>query len=251
MSKLHEILAVETSLGETANQVIKNTSKTLGEKRSIFTGMTKKHEIFAEDKQHLVQATENVEIQSTVAEQLDFLGKEVSRYWDVLLQKEEANQRAVADIIVDGKTIASGIPSIVLLGMEKRLTSLLSTYNAIPTLDAAKAWEEDPSAEKAGVYRTKHVSETQQAVNKKEYVTVTEATAHHPAQVAEQTKTEVVGKYIRTDFSSSITSYDKAGKLGRLTSLIRAVKQARMRANATEVKSELQFGNALFDYING
>ena len=48
-----------------------------------------------------------------------------------------------------------------------------------------------------------------------------------------------------------ITSLDKAEKLQRLTGLIRAVKEARQRANATSVNQELKFGKVLLDYING
>ena len=251
MAQLHELLAVETGLAETANRITKEVTKTLSTKQSLFSGMNKQHIIFDDANQHMVQAPENKEIQSTVAEQLDFLAGNLIAYWDVSLQKEEANQRANADIIVDGITIASNIPSIVLLSMEKKLTSILAVYNGIPTLDAATAWEPAPEYAKPNVFRTKFVTERQQSVVTKDYKEVSPATEHHKAQVVQVEKTEVIGKYIITDFSGAIPSSEKADKLARLTKLIAAVKQARQRANNVEVTTDLTIGKALLDYING
>lgn len=248
---LHELLAVEQNLSETANRITKEVTKTLATKGSLFEGQSKQHEIFADDSQHLVQATEHKEIQSTVNEQLDFLSGELAKYWDVSLQKEEANQRATADIVVNSQILIANVPSIVLLSMEKKLTSLLGVYNAIPTLDAATAWEEDPSYSKANVFRTKHATERQQTVTSKKYVEISPATPQHKAQVAQQEIVEVVGKYKVTEFSSAISSFDKAKKIQRLTALTRAVKKARQRANNVEVKNDLTFGKELLNFING
>ena len=249
-TKLHELLAVEGSLATTAASVLKGTVGNL-EKRTIYTGQTKVNEIFSEDDQHLVQAPEHSEVQSTVQEQLDFASKEISRYWDVSLQKGEANQRAKADIIIDGKAIAKDIPATVLLDLEKKLTHLLPIYNAIPTLDAATAWEIDPGQSKPGVYRTKYNTERQQSETLKDWKEVSAATPQHKAQLAEVVKTNIIGKYTTTNFCSALTSHDKAAKLGRLTALIRAVQTARQRANAVEVTTDLTFGKSFFDFING
>jgi hypothetical protein len=70
---LHEILAVEKSLAESANHVIKDTVKNLAERRTLYEGFTKTHQIFDDAKQHLLQAPENKEVQSTVNEQLNYM----------------------------------------------------------------------------------------------------------------------------------------------------------------------------------
>jgi len=251
MTQLHELLAVETGLAETANRITKEVTKTLSTKQSLFAGMSKHHTIFDDANQHMVQAPENKEVQSTVQEQLDFLANNLISYWDVSLQKEEANQRANADIIIDGTTIATSVPSIVLLSMEKKLTSLLAVYNGIPTLDSATAWEPAPEYAKSHVFRTKFVTERQQSVVTKDFKEVSPATEHHPAQVKQVESTEVIGKYTITDFSGAVPSSEKAAKLARLTKLIAAVKQARQRANNVEVNTELTIGKSLLDYING
>ena len=252
MAVLHELLAVEAGLAETATRISKEVTKVLDSKSSLFTGMHKAHSLFNEADQHMVQAAEVKEVESTVADQLNYLGTELARYWDVTYLKEEANQRAKADIIVDNKVIASNVPAIVLLSMEKKLTALLATYNAIPTLDAAKAWEIDPTYARPFVYRTKYVTERHQTQTKKKWQEISPATVQHKAQVAEVDETTVIGKYTITEFSGATTSLDKAEKLQRLTALIRAVKSARQRANSTEVSASLfgSFGLSLIDYIN-
>ena len=250
-TQLHELLAVETSLATTASRISKEVTKTLETKSALFAGLTKLNVVFDEASQHTVQAPEIKEVETTVKEQLDFLGNELVRYWDVILQKEEANQRAKADIIVDGTTLVANVPSIVLLSMEKKLEALLATYNVIPTLDSAKAWEIDSTYAKPGVYRTKHVAERQQTQIVKDFQMVAPATDKHPAQVVQVEKTNIIGKYLVTEYSGATTSLDKAEKLQRLTNLIRAVKAARQRANNTEVATDIRFGTALINYING
>jgi len=221
---LHEILAVETGLSETANRVQKETTKTLSTKETMFMGMVKAHRLFNEELQHLTQATEIKEVQSTATQQLDYACNEISKYWDVTLQKEDANQRAMADIIIDNKVIAKDVPSIVLLSMEKKLTSLIAMYNAIPTLDASKSWVEAKEYSIPNVFVTKNQRENQQSVTTKEWVEVSPATKEFKAQLVQKEVTQVVGKFIIDEFSGALTSLDKAEKLQRLTALIRAVK---------------------------
>jgi hypothetical protein len=248
---LHELLAVEQGRAETSNRLVKEATKTLGTKRSIFEGMQKSHEVFDEDKQNLKQATEHKEVESTVAEQLEFVGTEVAAYWDVILQKDEANQRAKADIIINGIVLVQNVPSTTLLGMEKKLISLQALYNAIPTTDSATAWEKDENYAKAGVWRSKYALERQHKVTVRDWQIVAPATDRHPAQVQEISKEEILGKYVVTTFSGALSPLDKAEKLERLTALIRAVKEARQRANITEVQNDLVFGEVLVDFING
>ncbi|MCK5535641.1 MAG: hypothetical protein KAI79_02380, partial [Bacteroidales bacterium] len=196
---LHEILAVETGLAETANRTQKETTKTLENKKTIFTGLLKSHIIFAEEDQNKVQANDIKEVESTVKEQLDYASNEIGRYWDSVYKKEEANQRAKADIIIDGVVLVKNIPSIVLLSMEKKLASLIGMYNAIPTLDASKAWEQDTTYPKANIFRTKHDKETQQSVTVRDFKEISAATKEFKAQMVEVSDVKVVGKFIQTD----------------------------------------------------
>jgi hypothetical protein len=248
---LHEILAVEKSLAETANHVLKDTVKNLSERRALFEGMTKTHQIFDDAKQHLLQAPENKEVQSTVDEQLDYMATEIAKYYDVVLQKESANQTANADIVIDGTTIAKNIPAIVLLGLESKLLSLVAVYNAIPTLDAARSWEPAVGYAKPNVFRVSFPEERFQDATVRSWKEISPATANHPAQLKEIESVDRQGKYTIVSFSAALTSEDKAARISRLHAMLRAVKEARQRANNAEVTAFPGFGKTIFSYING
>lgn len=246
---LHEILAVEQGTATNAKYLTTELLKKFSTKQTLFAGQIKEHQIFSEDEQHLKQATDYLEVQSTVDAQLAYVGNELANYWTVFFQKEETNQQAKADIIVDGVVLYEAVPATALLGMETKLTQLMALYSAIPTLDAAKAWEEAPAIGE-GIFQTKHAQERIQQRSEDEYVTVAPATDRHPAQVIKQTKDVAVGKYTVSSLSGAIPSVDKAERIQRLTALIRAVKQARQRANQAEVDTSVEFGSRLLDFIN-
>lgn len=249
--KLHEILAVEQGLGETGNRIQKEITKAFATKQGLFAGLVKKHELFSEENQNMTKAPEIKEVESTVIEQLEFLSSKLSSYWDVVLQKDDANRRAEADITIGDITLAEKVPSVVLLGLEKKLEKLIGLYNAIPTLDATTSWEPDPGYSKKNVFRTKHVTETQHTITYKTWKEVSPATKEHRAQLSEVEEIDTIGKYSTTTFSGAISPHDKSEKLERLTTLIAAVKMARQRANGTPVKTDLHIGKKLLDYING
>lgn len=250
MAQLHELLAVENELAESANKRVRDSQEVLANRKSAFTGMTKEHVVFDEDSQYLKMATEVKEVEVTVPKVIEAVNNSLASYWDVILQKESANQKANADIIIDDKVIAANIPSIVLLGMEKKLANIVSMYKAIPVLDAAIAWEIDPAYAKPFVYRTKYTTERLQKTTTNVWKEVSKATAQHPAQVVKDEETSTIGKYVITTFAGALPSAEKSAKLNRLNKLIRAVKAARQRANNTTIDTSLSFGNALLGYIN-
>ena len=250
MSALHEILAVEQGLSETATRITKEVTKILSSKQSLFAGMEKHHAIFAEDQQHLVQAPEIVEVQSTVGQQLDFLSTHLIDYWNVLARKEEANQRASADIIdEDGVTIAKNVPAITLLSLEKKLTSLVGTINAIPTVDSAVSWAPAEDAAIPGIYRTINPVERQQTVQTSKWVEVSPATPQFKAQLAEVADISIIGKFTVTSYSGALTPLEKAKRLEKITKLIRAVKTARQRANQVDVDNSITTGANIANYL--
>jgi len=250
MTKLHELLAVENGLAEAANAATRKVNTVLVKRPAALTGLTREHIIFDEDSQHLKMATEVKEVETTVPFLLGQMSKDLATYWDVSLQKEAANQKAVADIVIDDITLATNVPAIILLSMEKKLQALIPVYQSIPVLDPAVAWEADPAYAIKKVFRTKYTTERQQNVTNKVWKEVSKATAAHPAQVVQDEEITLIGKYVLTNFSGALPSSEKTAMLDRLNKLIRGVKTARQRANSVEVDTSLNFGKALLDYVN-
>lgn len=247
-SVLHELLAVEGDLDGAHKNIIDETKVTFTKKADHFQGFHRKLEVF-DDNDKTEYPEEHKIVDTTVQKKLDHMMKTSVRYFDALFQKEATNQIAVADLIVDGVTIAENLPATFLLGMENRLKTLKSVYEAIPTLAPGIEWVADPD-QGDGIYRTAKAQEKLKTETILEPVVLYHATDHHPAQVKEASKVKNVGKYILNQWSGMITPAEKSVLLGRIDKLARAVKKARQRANTTEIDNR-KIGKNIFNFING
>lgn len=247
MAKLHETLAVESALEATANKLTKESLHTLS-KETLFKGAHRRLEMFDAANKN-AETDEHQELTTTVAENLDYLVKPISKYWNAVLQKDATNQVAVADLIVEGNTVAEKVPATFLLGMETKLRDLRKVYEAIPTLPPGVSWipsEQD----REGVFKAAHETIQLKTEKDPEYRVVYEATPEHPAQIERVDRTSNVGRYVTTHVNGMMTPLEKAQRIERLDNMLRAVKQARMRANNTQVVKR-EIGKDILDYING
>lgn len=253
MTKLHEILAVEPDKEGIAKRMIDETKDVFKNKHHIFSGLTKslKMDTSDEGNSSLEEASaEIIEVTTTVPERLAYTENSISEWLDVVLTKEAGNQGdAKADILVDGQTIAEGLPATFLLGLEKKLKHIRDIYDNIPTLPPSVVWEEDANAEE-NIYRSRNDDIKTKTQKRPQFRVLYDATPEHPAQVEKWMEEIVVGRYTTTQQSGMLPAHKKASMMSRLDKLIQAVKQARMRANSVEVNN-LKVGSKLFDYING
>ena len=104
MTQLHEILAVEKDLLNTKEQIKNETKNTFSQKAQHFMGQVKKLEMF-DEKRHNEEAEEHIEMVTTVPKKLDWLAEHLIKFWDVKYKHDIANQKAVGDVIVDGKLV--------------------------------------------------------------------------------------------------------------------------------------------------
>lgn len=249
MAKLHELLAVESGLGKTADKLTKESIKSL-QKENLFTGEVKKHTIFDDEKQHLVKADEVREVTTTVLENLEYLfEKGLVPYWDAVAQKDEANQRATADVIVDGKVILETVAGTTLLGLESKLGELLNLFNTIPTLAPGITWIQDTN-QRDGINVNPQATERTIVTRTQDFRVLYEATKEHPAQIQQFEREVPSGKYTVTMYSGMVSPMKKADMLSRLQKLVNAVKQARQRANTVSLES-VHIGKELASYLLG
>ena len=250
MSYLHEVLAVDKDLETVSVKTVEEAIQTFSKKTDHFLGSVKRLEMFDEGrKQEEMAGAEVKEIVTTVQDKLDYVGTAFSSYLNVLLQKEATNQIASADIVLkDGSTIASAVPATMLLALESRLSKFRTMYEAVPTLQPGIRWVLDPD-KGTGVYR----NDVDDVRNKTEKIMQTKilapATDKHPAQVDKWFEDRPVGKYTETKWSSMVSPARKSQMLAKIDELLRAIKQARMRANTVQVVGG-QIGKQLVDYIN-
>lgn len=245
--KLHEILAVEADLRQTAIKVTDECLRTFKDKATHFMKHHRRLKMFEQDNVEHVE--ENKEMVTTVADKLSYVEDHIIRYYDAVLQKELTNQQATADIkLPDGAVIAQDVPATFLLGLEEKLKRVRAIYEAIPTLQPGKKWEPDTDI---GEHVFKNAFPEEKMKTKKVFAhqILVEPTDKHPAQIEKWEETKDVGKYILNEWSSMLTPARKSILLGRLDTLIQAIKKARQRANTTELVQR-NIGSELFGWIH-
>lgn len=247
MSKLHEILAVETDQEGAFKKVIEEAVGTFTKRADHFMGQNKKLIMFDDSKQN-ENLEENKEIVTTVLDKLKYVSDYVVRYLDIVYQKEKTNQLACADLIIDDKVIAKQLPATYLLGLESKLKFVRSMYEAIPTLAPGTKWKENNKLGN-GVYEAVLDDKLKTAKSFMHKILVP-ATDKHPAQVEKWEEQIPVGRYTTSVQCGMLTPAQKSVLIGKVDKLIQACKTARQRANCQEVVTDATIGKVLIDYIS-
>lgn len=247
MSKLHELLAVESNLREQAGVTKKDLLNTFEKKKHHFSEAVQTFKSDTEGVPDKVE--EKLGLQSTINKELQWIGDKLASSMDIAHQIDIANTTAKADVVLEnGTVILKDVPATSLLQLEKKLKDVQELIAAVPTLDPAKGFEPDPDRG-VGIFKARDV-ERLRTEKKFEYVVMVAPTDKHPAQVKELFVDKPVGKILIQEWSSLITVADKGDMLDRVESLLRAVKKARSRANEQEVDVKAnKIGQILFDFV--
>lgn len=247
MGKLFELLAVEPSLETSYRDAVNEAKNTFSKKSDHFWGHHKKLKMLDDTRSHEEGPAEEFKsMTTTVHDKIEFVNGRVERYFDVLLQKESANQEAVADLKIGGE-VYTDLPATFLLALENRLKKMREMYEAIPTLAPGVSWVRDDNIGK-NVFRSEFDDKTAKLESTKEYRIVVAPTPEHPAQVKEVEEKKQVGTFTTTRWNGMVSSAEKADILSRLDELITEVKAARQRANTVEVKNR-QIGRELLNFV--
>lgn len=247
MSKLHELLAVEGNLENQSNKCRTELASTFDKKRHLFG---EKRVTFTANTEGANPVTEEQsDIQSTIASEINWIVGILAKSLDASHHIDVANTLAKADVVTEeGETILRDVPATSLLQLEKRLKEIHDLAVAIPTLDPAKGFQQDPQRTK-GHFKAREVSKTRTKKAPK-VIELSPATKEHPAQVQLITEDVPVGTILEQEWSSLITPATKADVIDRCDILLRAVKKARAKANEQEVDvTSSKIGKKLLDYV--
>lgn len=245
--QLHELLAIEGDLKGEKDKIRDEAVTTFSKKPGLFIGQLKKLEMF-DAARASEQGEERHALSETVNKKLEYTSKAFSRYWDVKIQKESANQEAKADVEIDGTVLFTDLPVTFLLAMEEELRQVRKVYDAIPTLQPGIDWEKDDTLGK-DVYKASHPIEKNKTEKTIEHKVLVPPTKEHPAQITQWNEDRPVGKYITYSWCGMVTPADKSKMLGQVDKILRAFKKARQRANTQETKKR-QIGREVFNFIN-
>ena len=241
--KLHALLAVEGDVKGKAEKILKETISVF-KKKDHFHAKTRHYEPLEEGG--MEYPDEIKEMVTTVSKKLAYTSKALAKAIDLVYQKETTNSEAKADLIVEGKVLAEGVPATALLSLESRLKAVRAIYDNIPTLSSGEFWEPDGQVPDVHKTRVKVKFKSDKVFTP---VIMAPATKEHPAQIKELFKDKPIGKWLETDRSGEWTSTKKSQHLERVDILIAAAKKARQRANDTKVV-KVKLGKKIFDYID-
>lgn len=243
MAKLHELIAVEGDLKATAQRVLADILQLFTQGQVRLIGQVRTYAPVDESGERLFG--ESTELATTVGDELKGLRAAFVRYVDVSVDKEITNGATKADVVVDGKTVLSSLSAPALLNLEQRIAALRQAYAAIPTNDPTETWKIDPQS---GVY-VSPPRDTYRTNKVPKAIIGAPATKEHPAQVQYYNDDVRVGTWTTTKRSGMLSPIEKRDLLERVDTLARAIKEARQRANDTDVAG-VRVADKLFDFIH-
>ncbi len=246
MGKLHQLLAVEPDKEGKYKRVCDESKKVFG-KAAMFTGSHRTLHMF-EDGVDATDPDTHQSMTTTVRERMGYTGESISDYFDALYQKEATNQKAKADLVVDGTVIAKEVPATFLLALESRLKYVRGVYETMPTLQAGIEWVPSDTMG-AGIWEMKHPEEKLKTKMTVQHEVLVPPTKEHRAEIEKWEEQIPIGKFVKRVWCSMLTSPEKQEILARIDKLIQATKQARQKANAEEVVGG-NVGRSIIDFIN-
>ena len=239
--RLNQILALESGIKTTANRRQTDLYHAL-QKAVLFDGFSKVFRPNEESGDNF--PPERKVVQHNVTEVLSDLFDETARLVDITATKDCANLNAVADLVVDGVTIATKIPATHLLFLKKHLTDLHTVVSAVPVLDSADVWVNDANS---GLHRTAPVS-TSRTKKVQRPLVLYPATDKHPAQCQIVTEDVVIGEWDMVKESGAMPLPEKKALLSKIGKLLEATKVAIEAANHVEAPNS-RVGTAIREFL--
>lgn len=241
MTKLNQIIAVEKGVKSDAVTALTQAHHAL-QRTAQLSGIARTYRPRDDEGEQLPPESTRVQIRTD--ELVGQVRQALTRMFDVVATKDQANTAAKADIVVDDVTLARDVPATTLLFLEKQLVDLGTFVRKLPVLDPGEAWEwSDSSAcwatEPVQTVRTKKVPRNHVKA---------EATDRHPAQVDVYPEDVTVGYWTTVKFSGAIPAKQGTDMLARIAKLAEAVKKAREEANCITV-TDVAIGHSLLGYL--
>ena len=243
--KLNQLIAVEKGMKARAHAQLSEHFLLL-KKADQFSGLDRTYRPLDDEGDKL--PSEKKVVRTRANDILAALRISQSALIDITLQKDLANQKAVATIYdAKGVEIAKDIPVTTLLFIEKQLEHYRTFLEELPVLDNADVWQFD---EQSGLYRTEPV-ETHRNKKVMKVLTLALPTDRHPAQ-AQAYQEDVLAGYWATVKQSGAVPYTwKLQRLEKVEEALIGVKKAREAANDLFAVERTGVGAAILDFLLG
>jgi len=244
MGLLNQIIAIEKGIKARIYSEITELHK-LCKKPDLFNGFHKAYQKLNDNDPELLPPESKL-VQFTVKDMLTTLSTKSAELLSVTARKDWSNMSATADVVLDSTTILSDVPVTYLIFLEKQLVDIRTFVESLPTLDSADSWTFDVNS---GLYNTSEIK-THRTKKVQKALVLLEPTPQHPGQAQIIVEDTLVGHWAQVKHSSAMPKPKKAALLGRVDTLLNAVKEAREKANSGEEASNTpDVGKAVFGYL--
>ena len=244
MAKLSQIIAIRTTAKARAHSAISELYKKI-QKGALFSGFYKEYRPKDEDGEKLPSEAQRV--QALSGHILLELDRSVTDLMQITARQDWTNAQAKADVIVGDKKLLEGVPVSYLIFLEKQLTDIHTFINGMPVLDPSEDWSMD---DKSGLNRTREIT-THRTKKVQKAIVMYPHSEHHPAQTQMVTEDVVAGHWVAVKLSGAMSATDKAKMLGKVDTLLYAVKSAREAANSVNEVPSPKVGAVVFGFIFG
>lgn len=241
-ARLHTIAALHKGGKERAHAELTNLHKE-SQKPALYGGQSKRYTpLDEEDRDRPADVNELVQLRST--DVLLDLQRIMRPLWDTEATLDATNQHARAELIVDGVTLASGVPATYLLFLQKQLDYVRTFVEKLPTLPVTDDWIYDESVNYYVTSPVKTTSSRKRTVP----LVLHPGTDRHPPQAQAIIEDVPAGIWETIKRSGALPVDVKKKLLRRVNVLQDAVKSARERANLQPVV-DFKPAGALLDFL--
>lgn len=244
MPKLNQINALVSARKGEAEKTVTELYK-LVQKEPLFAGRERTYRPLDEVNGQKIPP-ESQRVQQRADDLLKQVRDKWAEVWNLVCTQDHGNQKASADLVVDGRTLLAGVPVTFLLYLDKQVNDLETFVSKLPTPDPAEEWTHDPNT---GLLRSRAV-ESVRTSKEPTVIVKYEATEKHPAQTELFTKDVPVGTWTQIQYSGCIPADKKNQILARVRKLQDAIKLAKEQANLLEVERQ-KAAEPLLGYVFG
>jgi hypothetical protein len=241
--KLNQINALVTGHKSAKEEITKLYH--IAQKPALFEGRVRTYK--PDDEEHGERLPAEFQKVQVTAESLILSATATWADWlNMTATQDAGNQRAKADVVVDGTTVFAGVPIAQLLFLDHRVNDLETFIQKLPVPDASEDWHWDANQSCLVTTPSLSIRTTKQPDRFVKY----EATKEHPAQVEFFHRDVRVGSWSTIRYSGCIPSDKKSELLLRVRKLKDAIKVAKEQANSIEVE-KVEVAAPLFNYLFG
>ncbi len=246
VKRLHQVVVTEQGIQSDTERVLDQYKKlfALGGEQNPMKGLVRTYEPTRDGG--VRHPAQSAKVQVRGADLIPEIKDALGRLFNVKYTRESWNTQAKADLVVDGQTLLTGVPTTYFLFLEREIAQIRSGLVArFPVLDPAEDWHWDPAR---GIWVTEP-KVTESTAKVPQVQVLHPPTKEHPAQVRAWDADEKVGEWTNVKLSGQFPADDVKAMYDRCSRLLVAVKQAREQANSIEIEDK--DATPVLDYIFG